>query len=201
MAFEDHLVEVARLLGAEPAQAEVVEDEEIRGEQSSESLLGRVICARLVEPLEHAIGPEEEYVVPGSAGGVTEGAGEEGLPDADGAEEEDVLLALEEAEREEVLHAVAVEGDRGVPVEALEGLLLLEAGAVQTHRKVLVVAAIHLVLEHELEEVELRELRLPGVGDAIRERRQDARELQALEDGLERGVDLDRHGSRSPWGG
>jgi len=151
-----------------------------------------------VEPLEHAIGSKEEHVVAGAAGGVAQGTGEEGLPDSDRADEEDVFLALEEAEGEEVLHAVAIEGDRGVPVEALEGLLLFEAGAAQTQRQVLVVAAIDLVLKHELEEVEFRELRLPGVGDAIRERRQDARELQALEEGLERWVDLHRHGSGSP---
>ena len=36
-------------------------------------------------------------------GGVAEGAGEERLPDADGSEEDHVLVALEEAEAEEVL--------------------------------------------------------------------------------------------------
>jgi hypothetical protein len=174
VALEDHLVQIARLLGRESAQAEVVEDQQIRGEQSPEGLLGRVIGARLVEPLEHAIGTEEEHVVSGAAGGMAEGTGEEGLPDPDGAEEDRVLLAFEEAEGEELLDAVAVEGDRGVPVEALEGLLLLEAGAGEAQRQVLMIPTLDLILEHELEEVEFRELRLPRVGDAIRERRQDA---------------------------
>ena len=198
VALEDHLVEIARLLGRESPQAEVVEEQQIRGEQSSDGLLGGVVGARLVEPLEHAIGSEEEHVVPSAAGGVAEGAGQEGFPDPDGAEEDHVLLALEEAEGEELLDTVAVEGDRGVPVEALKGLLFLEAGAGEAQGQVLVIPTIDLVLEHELEEVELRELRLPGVGDAIRERSQDARELRALEDALERWFEFDRHGSGSP---
>jgi len=201
VALEDHLVEVARLLRAQAAQAEVVEDEQIGGEQPAEDLLGRVVGARLVQGLEHAVGAEEEHVAAGPAGGVAQRAGEEGLAHAHGPEEDHVLLALEEAEGEEVLDPVAVEGDGGVPVEALEGLLLLEAGPGQAQGEVLVVAAVDLVLEDELEEVELRELRLPGVGDAVGERRQQARELQALEHGLERLADLGRHGSRSPFGG
>ena len=45
-------------------------------------------------------------------------------------------------------------------------------------------------MEDELEEVELRELRLLRVGEAVREGREQSRELQALEDGLERLADL-----------
>ncbi len=67
----------------------------------------------------------------GAAGGVAEGAGQEGLADADGAEEDDVFVAFDEAETEEVADAVAIEGDRRIPVEALERLLLLEAGALE----------------------------------------------------------------------
>ena len=130
---------------------------------------------------------------------MAEGAGEEGLAHADGAEEDHILLALEEAEREEILHALAVEGDRRVPVEALEGLLLLEAGAGEAEREVLLVPAVDLVLEHELQEVELSELRLAGVGHSVGQRRQQARELEALHHGLERGADL--HRGWSPSGG
>lgn len=93
-----------------------------------------------MQGLEHAVGAEEEDVVPGATCRVAEGAGEEGLPDAHRPEEDHVLAALEEAQGEEALHAVAVEGDRGVPVEALEGLLLLEAGPVEAQAQVLVVS-------------------------------------------------------------
>jgi len=201
VALEDHLVEVVGLLGREPAQAEVVEHQQVGGEQPSQCLLGRVVRARLVEHLEHPVGAQEEHVVPRTAGRVAERPSKEGLSDPNGTEEDDVLLAFDEAEREELLDPVAVEGDRSIPVEALEGLLLLEAGPHEAKGKVLVIPAIDLVLEHELQEVELRKLRLPGVGDAVRKRREQARELQALEDGLERWVDLGGHGTRSPFGG
>lgn len=157
-----------------------------------------MVGAGLVQGLEHAVGAQEEDVVAGPAGRVAEGAGEECLPDAHGPEEDHVLAALEECQGEEVLHAVAVEGDRGVPVETLEGLLLLEAGPGESQGQVLVVPPVDLVLQDELEEIELRKLRLPGVGQAVGERRQQARELEALEDGLERLADLGGHGSGSP---
>jgi len=50
---------------------------------------------------------------------MAEGARQEGLPDADRAEHDDVLVAVDEAQREEVADALAVEGDRRLPVEAL----------------------------------------------------------------------------------
>jgi hypothetical protein len=56
VAFEDHLVEVTRLLGAEAPQAEVVEDEEIGGEETAEDLLGGVVGAGLVKGLEEVVG-------------------------------------------------------------------------------------------------------------------------------------------------
>ena len=114
---------------------------------------------------------------------MAERRGEEGLPDADRSQEDHVLLALDEAEGEQVAHPVPVEGHRRIPVEALEGLLLLEAGAGEAAGQVLLVAAGDLVVEGELEEVELRELRLPRVGDALRERREQAPELEALHGG------------------
>jgi hypothetical protein len=102
------------------------------------------------------VGAEEEHLVADAAGGVAEGGGEEGLADADGPHEERVLLALDEAEREEVADALAVEADGRIPVEGLEGLLGLEAGAREAQREVALIAARNLVVERELEEVELR---------------------------------------------
>ena len=119
-----------------------------------------MIGTRLVQPLEHTVGAQEEHLMPGAAGGVAERTGQEGLPDTDGSEEDRVLVALEEAEREEIFDAVAIECHRRIPVEALQSLLLLEAGSGDTDRQVFVVAPVHFVLQHEFEEVELRELRL-----------------------------------------
>ena len=121
----------------------------------------------------------------GAAGAVAEGAGEKGLPHADGAEEDDVLAALEEGEAEEITDAVAVESDRRVPVEVFEGLCLFEAGAVEAVGEILVLAPIDFVLQDELEEIERAEARLLSVGDPVRQDGDDARELEPLEDGFE----------------
>lgn len=126
----------------------------------------------------------------GATCGVAKSAGKEGLPHTDRAEEDHVLAAFDEAQAEELLHAVAVEGHGGIPVEVLEVLVLLEAGSEEAHLEVLLIPAVDLVLEDELEEVELRELRLLRVGQAVGERREQSRELQAFENGLERLADL-----------
>ena len=128
MALEDDLVEIAGLLGIEAAQSEVVDDEDVGGEQAAQDFLGRVIGAGLVQALQEVIGAQEAHLVAGATGRVAEGTGQEGLADADRAEKDDVLVAFDEAEGEEIADAVAVEGDRRVPVEAFEGVLLIEAG-------------------------------------------------------------------------
>ena len=185
MALEDDFVEVARLLGIEAAQREVVDDEDVGSEEAAEHPLGGVIGAGLVEVLEEVVGAQEEDVAAGAAGGVSQRAGEKRFPDADGAEEDGVLVALDEAETEEVAHAIAIEGNGGVPVEAFQGLLLVEAGAIESEGEIRVIAPVDLVLEDEFEEVEFRELRLLGIRDAVRERGEHARELEALEHRLE----------------
>jgi hypothetical protein len=117
---------------------------------------------------------------------VAEGAGEEGLANADGPEEEHILVTFEEAEAEEISDAVAVEGDGGVPVEVLEGMGLLEAGAVEAGGEVFVLPAVDLVLEGKLEEVEGSEGGLLSIGDPVRESGRHAGELEALENGAKR---------------
>jgi len=157
-----------------------------------------VIGARLVELLEHPVGTQEEHLMANPTGCVAERASDEGFPYAGRTEEDDVLVALEEAQAEEILDAIAVEGHGCVPVEAFEGLLLLEACAGDPGRQVLLVAPVDLVLEGELEELELTQLRLPRVRYPIGERRQKARELEALQHGLERLLDLH---AVPPWVG
>jgi hypothetical protein len=131
-----------------------------------------VIGARLVEFPQEVIGAQEQDIATGATGGVAERAGEKRLADTDGAKEDDILLALDEAEAEEIADAIAVEGDGGIPVETLQGLLLLETGTSESQREILVVTPVDLVLEDEFQEIELSELRLLRVGDAIGQRRE-----------------------------
>jgi hypothetical protein len=199
MALDDDLVEVAGLLGVEAAKSKVINDEQIRGEKASEHALRGVIGPGLVDELEERIAAEEEHTASGSAGAVSEGTGEEGLADADGPEEEDVLVALEEAEAEEIADPVPVEGDGGIPVEVLKGVGLLEAGTVETSGEVLVLPAVNLVLEGELQEAEGAEGGLLGIGGPIRKGGEHSGELEALEHGFQGRFDLS-HGP-SPWRG
>ena len=71
------------------------------------------------------------HAVPGAHGGVAERLGEEALADADGADEQDVLAAVEEAQRAGGVEEAPVEPDGGRPVEVLEPAELLEAGLAQ----------------------------------------------------------------------
>ena len=48
MTLDDDLVEVAGLLGIEAAQSKIVDDEEIRGEETPEHFLGGVISPGLI---------------------------------------------------------------------------------------------------------------------------------------------------------
>ena len=89
--------------------------------------------------------------MPGADGCVAERLGEEALADADGADEQDVLAAVEEAQRAGGVEQPAVEPDAGRPVEVLEPAELLEAGLAQAQLQAPVVAAAHLVGEDDLQ--------------------------------------------------
>ena len=170
--FQDQFVEVARLFCVEPTQPEVVDDQYVWGEQSPSDLLGRVVSTRLVEKSEELIGPEEEHGLAGAAGRVADRRGEEGLADANRAEEDHIFLTFDEAQAEQVLHSIAVEGDVRVPVEGFQGLLFLKAGSPEPQREALVITPIDLVLQDQLEEVEATELRLLRVCDSVLQRDQ-----------------------------
>ncbi len=112
---------------------------------------------------------------------------EKRLADTDGAEEDDVLALLEEGEVQQIAHAVAVEAHGRVPIEVLEGLRLVESGAVETVAEVLALASVDLILEGEFEEVERGEASLVRIGTSVRQQRGDAGELEPLQHGFERG--------------
>ena len=195
MALDDDLVDVVRLAGVEAPQSEVVDDEKIEGEQAAHGLLPRVIGLGLVEFSEHLVRAQEEDAATGPTGGVSETGGEQRLPDADRPEEKDIFGAFEEAETEEVPDPIPVEGDGSIPVEVLEGADFLEGGLLDADGEVVLLPTVDLVLQDQFQEVVGGEGRLARVGHAIGERGEDAGELQALEDGLERGLSLHRSGS------
>ena len=113
---------------------EVVDDEQVGREEAAEDPLGGVVDASLRHLAEVVVGRHEARRASGADGGVAEGLGQEAPADADGADEQDVLAAVEELEREGGVEAAAVEPDGGGPVEVLEAAELLEAGLAQPER-------------------------------------------------------------------
>ena len=124
-----------------------------------------MVDAGLRHLAEVLVGGHEADAVPGADGGVAERLGEEALADADGADEQDVLAAVEELQRAGGVEEAAVEPDLCRPVEVLESAELLEASLAQLQPPV--VAAAHLVGEDDLQEVGVVEPLAPGEGDAL----------------------------------
>ena len=88
----------------------------------------------------------------GADGGVAECLSEEALADAGGANEQDVLVLVQELQREDGVQQAAVHGDGRGPVEVLQTAGLLEPGVVQSELYAPVLAAADLVGEDDLEE-------------------------------------------------
>lgn len=86
----------------------------------------RVVGARLVQFLEHDVATQKQNVVASTTGGVAKRRGNKRLANADGAQEQHVLVAFDKAEPKQVTHAIAVEGDGRIPVEAFECLLVIK---------------------------------------------------------------------------
>ena len=168
--FDDDLVEVARLLSREAPEPEVIDDEQVRCEQTPQDLFGRVIGARLVECPEHLVGADKEHRMSCPTSRMAECGGEQRLADTHWPQKDHILVAFEKAEAKQIFDALAIKGHLCVPVEALEGLLLLEPRALQPQRQALVIAPVDLVLQGEFEELQLTEFRLPRVGYPVGER-------------------------------
>jgi hypothetical protein len=60
VTLDDDLIEVAGLLGAETTEPEVVDDQEVRSQETPEHLLGGVIRPGLVDELEESVTSEGE---------------------------------------------------------------------------------------------------------------------------------------------
>jgi hypothetical protein len=83
-ALEEQLVDVLALFLAHGSEREIVQDEQVDGGERDHDGVTRVVEAGLVKALERLVGACEGDVVAVAAGDVSEGAGDEGLADADG---------------------------------------------------------------------------------------------------------------------
>jgi len=192
VAFDDDLVDVARLGRVQSSKAKVVHDQQVRRKKAPQCLLAGVIGLRLFEFLEHLLGPEGENRVTSPAGGMAEAASEQRLSHAHGAQEQHVLGSFQKAQAEEVPDPIAVEGDGGIPIEVFQRAEFLHARFLEPCGKVGLLPAVDFILQGQLQEVFQAQLGFLGIGRAIRERGQHARELQSFQDGFEGGFDLHR---------
>src|SRR6266542_2060894 len=109
VALDNELVQVLALLWRETVEAKVIHHQKIRSQVPSEGLLERAIGARLAEVLEQRVSAGEQDGVTGAHAGCAEALGEHRFADANGTNEDDVLFALQELEREEVLQLAPIE--------------------------------------------------------------------------------------------
>ena len=158
MSADDQLVEVGGLLGGEAVEAQVVQDEQVRGEKGTEGPIHRVVHPGLGHAPEEVVGVAETDGVAGPDGGVAQGLGQEGLANAGGAHQQHVLMPGEELQGEDGVQKTAVQGNGGGPVEVFQAAGLLEAGSALPQFQAAVGAAVDLVAENDLQEGSLVQL-------------------------------------------
>ncbi len=132
VAVIEHLEKVVASRVVQGRQPPVVQDQQLSPGEALEEAGSRPVSASDQELVDKAGQAVVADAQPMATGLMTEGAGEVGLARSGGPEEEDILVTLQEAEAEEVADPVAIKGDGGIPVEVLEGVGFLEAGATQT---------------------------------------------------------------------
>src|ERR1051326_1960109 len=102
MPLNDQVVQVLALLSTEAMEREIIQDEQVRSQVAAEDALVGVVAARLAKIFEEPIGTREHDAVASSDGGRPERLDQEGFADADRANQDDVLFALEELQGEEI---------------------------------------------------------------------------------------------------
>ena len=88
MPGDDQLVEVYGLLLGHPVETEVVEDEQVRGEEGAEGFVRGVVHPGLSHGPEEVVGIYEADGMPGSDGSISEGLSDEALAHADWSDEQ-----------------------------------------------------------------------------------------------------------------
>ena len=151
-------------------------------------LSSREARSRLSEPVT-------AFEVHGEAaahGGVTEGGGQEGLADTDGAHDHGVVAGLDEAQRAQLVPHLVVIGDLGGVVPAVQGHLRVETGGPGATVGRGGLAAGDLVGEDEFEELGMAHLpveaRMRRSGRVSRQRPSFTRRNNAFSSGVTAGA-------------
>ena len=198
VALLHQLEEDVGLLGAEVEVAHLVDHEEVDLHQSIDQLAGGVVGEAAVHLVEELLGLDEEAAVAGLQGPQQDRAGEAGLADAGGADEDEVLGAREEVERGELEDRGLADAGLELPRVGLERPPLGQARTVDTVLEEADLLALVLLAQQTREEVGVARSLGLGVGELAPEDRPDPRELQAREQLIEviRGRDRRRRRRR-----
>ena len=117
MAVEDEVIQVGGLLGGEPVQAEVIQNEQIGCDEGPEGAVQGVVDPGLCHGLEEVVGVAEAYGVSGADGRVAQGLGQKGLADAGRSHQEDVFVLVQKLRGEGGVKGAAKPCRPGVDVQ------------------------------------------------------------------------------------
>ena len=198
MPLNDQVVQVLALLSGETVQREIIQDEQIRRQVAAEDALLGVVATRLAEIFEQPVGTREHDAVAGSDGGSAERLDQKRLADADGSDQNDVLLALQELEREDVLELVTVDVHGRAPIERVQRDTLLKAGLIEMPFKGLLLAALDLVGEQQRQKGGVIELLGARQRESLGQRGYELTQLQAFEQTQQ--IRIEAHEGSSPVG-
>lgn len=148
-----------------------------------------VVEAGVFEGFQHLVGADGEDGGAASAGDVAERMGEKRFADADGADDRDVRVCIEEAERRELVEQRPVEGDLRGGVPGLESHGGIEVGFLDAQRHGQTLPACDFVTEHLQEQILVGQLLLARQCQPLGERVEHARQLQPSQHGFQIGTD------------
>jgi hypothetical protein len=190
--LDDQFVKILSLFGREFLETEVVQDQERGTNEAKEFLFKRVIGSTLEQSFEEQSGSQHQDIDATPAGTVAQRIGEMGFTHSDGATEENVFVALDEAETEEVSDVFPIEGDEGLPVEPFKGLFGMNQGLDESSLHAIVLPSLPLVVKDQLDEGLIGELLASGIGHPVGQRGEQTGETQVFEDLFEFVTDFHR---------
>ena len=110
-----------------------------------------------------------------------QGAGQEGLANADRTGKDDVLLPFDEMQSKQLIQSRLIKRDRGGPVEVLQRAFLLKPGLIQPGLDGNLLPSLGLIAEDELKEFGVVELLATSDGQTVWQCVQHRRQLQPFQ--------------------
>ena len=161
----------------------------------------------MFECLQHLIGADREHRRTAPAGDVSEGVGEKRFADADGPDDGDMGVGVEEAQRGELVQECTIEGDLRGRVPALQAHRRVETRFLHAERDREALSPGDFVTEHLEEQILVRHLLLARKREPLRQGVEHARQFQPPQYGFQIRADHigGRHRDSSPseaaWSG